>query len=263
MAYSLLLAGIVIEAITLVVVVCRQGFRRFPIFTLYLAWGLLGDAGGYYLELHAVNQYAQIYPWELAIDSLFQFGVLFELSRSVFKPVRQFLPKWFPILLGLVILIVCAAIWPLARAAEVSDLTRNDRLLLHLQQSFSILRILFFLALAGFSQLLSLDWRDRELQIATGLGIYSMVSVAVSVLHARPALRPQYNLMNELAAASYACSLLYWIVSFIQQEAARREFTPQMQSFLLAVAGTARTARMDLSESTRLKKDRNTREPKD
>ena len=96
----------------------------------------------------------------------------------------------FPSCLGLVILAVCAAIWPLARAAEVPDLSRELHRLLHLQQSFSILRILFFLLLAGCSQLLSLDWRDRELQIATGLGIYSMVSVAVSVLHARPQLRP-------------------------------------------------------------------------
>jgi hypothetical protein len=43
--------------------------------------------------------------------------------------------------------------------------------------------------------------------------------------------------------------LLYWFYSFAQQEVARREFTPQMQSFLLTVAGAAHSSRVALSES--------------
>lgn len=245
----LLIAGMVMEAITIIVVASRQGFRRFPVFTLYLVWSLIIDAGGYYLSVHNFDLYGRLYPYELAVDSLFQFGVLFELSRSVLRPVRSYLPKWFPILLGLVILAVCAAIWPLARATGVQNLSGESHLLLHLQQSFSILRILFFLLLAGCSQLLSLDWRDRELQVATGLGIYSMVSVAVSILHARPDLRSSYDLMYEFEAGSFICALLYWSVSFVQREAERREFTPQMQSLVLAMAGTARSTRVALTES--------------
>ncbi len=243
----ILLAGTPLEAITLAVVVSRPGLRRFSIFALYLAWNLLIDPAFYYLRLHPAL-YIKLYPYELAIDALFQFGVLFELSRSVFRPVGQSLPKWFPVLLSVVILVICAAIWPLARRTGV-DLAGKDRLLLNLQQSFSILRILFFLALAGFSQLLSLDWRDRELQIATGLGIFSMASVAVSVLHTRPALLPQYDLMNELVQVSYVCSLIYWIVSFVQKEAERREFTPQMQNFLLALAGNAQATRVAMTDA--------------
>ena len=58
--------------------------------------------------------------------------------------------------------------------------------------------------------------------------------------------------------ASYVCSLLYWAYCFAQQEAARREFTPQMQNFLLAVAGTARSSRVSLSRS-RVDNDRDDR----
>jgi hypothetical protein len=49
--------------------------------------------------------------------------------------------------------------------------------------------------------------------------------------------------------ASYLGSLLYWVVSFAQQDAKRREFTPQMERMLLAVAGVARTTRMAITES--------------
>jgi hypothetical protein len=39
------------------------------------------------------------------------------------------------------------------------------------------------------------------------------------------------------------CSLLYWIFSFAQAEAKRREFTPQMHQMLLSLAASARISR--------------------
>jgi hypothetical protein len=113
----------------------------------------------------------------------------------------------------------------------------------------SILRILFFLVLAAGSQLLSIGWRDRELQVATGLGFYSLVSVTVVVLEAHETTESQVYHLNQLIVAGFLCSLLYWLVSFAQKEAERREFTPQMQNFLLAVAGAARSTRVALTDS--------------
>ena len=49
--------------------------------------------------------------------------------------------------------------------------------------------------------------------------------------------------------ASYLCSLLYWVYSFAQKEAERREFTPQMQNVLLAMAGVAREQRLALAQA--------------
>jgi hypothetical protein len=107
----------------------------------------------------------------------------------------------------------------------------------------------FFLLLAGFSQMLSIGWRDRELQVATGLGFYSIVSLAVTVLHSHQSMGDQYRNLNQYESASYILSIVYWVFSFATKEAERREFTPQMQSFLLAMAGTARSTRIALGES--------------
>ena len=121
-------------------------------------------------------------------------------------------------------------------------------LLLRLQQTFSILRVVFFLVIAGSSQVLALGWRNRELQVATGLGFYSLVSLGATMLHAHQSAASRYHLVDQFVAASYFCSLLYWTVSFAQKEAPRQEFSPRMQSFLLAVAGTARLTRVALSD---------------
>ena len=250
-------SGKVAEALVLLLLIWRRVFRTLPIFCFYVAWGVVGDI----IQTAATKRYPtqslRIFVIGAIIDSLFQFGVLLELSDSVLKPVRKFLPRWTPVAVGLLICLVCAAIWPFAKSSVFSDFTVEERVLVHLQQTFSILRILFFLTLAAFSQLLSIGWRDRELQIATGLGFYSMASVAVSVLHTRPEFYSRYHLMDQLVVASYICSLLYWTYCFAQQEAERREFTPQMQNFLLAVAGTARSTRMTMNQAPR---DRDRRE---
>jgi hypothetical protein len=258
--HTLWLAGVGAELSALAVVLYRRTFRTFPVFCIYLAWGLISDVGQFYASLHVSrSSYLLIYVVAMAIDSLFQFGVLLEVSQSVLRPMAKLLPRWTPVAVGVLIILICAAIWPFAKSPGFSGFSLEGRLLIHLQQTFSILRILFFLALAGFSQLLSIGWRDRELQIATGLGFYSMVSIAVAVLHTHQAAGPQYHLLDQIMASSYLCSLLYWVYCFAQQEAARREFTPQMQNFLLAVAGTARTTRIALADSA-AGKDRSRRQ---
>jgi hypothetical protein len=97
--------------------------------------------------------------------------------------------------------------------------------------------------------LLSIGWRDRELQVATGLGFYSLVNVAISILQARQSTRLQYVHLEQFVVAGFLVSLIFWLVSFAQKEAERREFTPQMQSMLLAVAGAARSTRVALEDS--------------
>jgi hypothetical protein len=98
--------------------------------------------------------------------------------------------------------------------------------------------------------MLSLGWRNRELQVATGLGFYSMVSLVVAMLHTHQALGLPYSRLIQVVVVSYLCSFLYWVFCFSQKEAERREFTPQMQSLLLAVAGTARSTRIGLTDDS-------------
>jgi hypothetical protein len=58
-----------------------------------------------------------------------------------------------------------------------------------------------------------------------------------------------YHWLDLLGGVSYLAALIYWVYSFATQPAERREFSPQMQSMLLAVAGAARSTRVALSDS--------------
>jgi hypothetical protein len=189
------------------------------------------------------------------------FCVMVEVSMSVLKPIRALLPSWAILAVGLLFAIGSAAVWMLVKFPGFDKLTGPFQIIVHIQLTSSMVRIVLFLLLAGFSQLLSIGWRDRELQIATGFGFYAVASLSVILLHmdqgASPALRNQYHLLDQLLSASYDCSIGYWIISFAQKVPERREFTPQMQNFLVALAGNARSTRLAMGDKAAIKSDRN------
>jgi hypothetical protein len=254
---KVLFAGIVAEAAIIGLLLYRRVWRILPVFCIYVVWSLLSDIGIYLVQRHfagvSAHGYLIGYVVQTVVDSTLQISVLIELAWSILRPLRPSLSRRTLPLVVLVIFAVGAAIWPFTSVHGLEKLSPLWHNLVHLQQTTSILRILFFMALAGCSQLLSIGWRDRELQVATGLGFYSLVSLAVVMWRTHQGISSQFAVVNLIGESAYFCSLLYWVFSFAQKEAERREFTPQMQSFLLAVAGSARTTRSAISNTGHIK----------
>lgn len=246
------LSGDVASAAVLFLCLRANLIRLTPVFCSYLAWTLCADIALYvaFRQWGAESaQYFKFYLVEMIVDSVFQLSVLVELEWAILRPIRASLPKYSIVILAFLVLAAGAIIWPVARWALPPKLTAVGTVFVQLQQTIAALRVVFFVAMAGFSQVLSIGWRNRELQIATGLGFYSMFSLGIALFHAHQAVGHTYHLLDALGTASYICSLVYWIVSFSQKEEARQEFTPQMRNFLLAVTGAARGTRMALADS--------------
>ena len=250
LANLLIMIGIVAQAAFIVVLVWRRTYRSLPVFFFYIIWGVAGDS--VVLILRTLMHSRNLYPFEIetSIDSLFQYLVLIELAWSILRPIQRLLPRGF--LLGISLIIAAAAVlaWPLSTIKETLEYPSQLLIALHAQRAFAILRILCFLALACCSQFLRIGWRDRELQVATGLGFYSLVSLAGTMVHAHQFFGWRYFYVDVATACSYLVSLVYWVYCFTQQEAARREMTPEMQDLLLAMADVIRRQRSRLSEPT-------------
>jgi hypothetical protein len=241
------------EAVLILVLIRNRVFRTFPAFFLFVCWSFLSDLIFFRLQFLSLSPptYLKFYEIQLVIDASMIFAVLVELAWSILRPIRASLPKNAWIGIAVFIAIVGLVLWPIAGLAlPVNKLLPAGLVFFRLQQTFAILRVVIFLAMAGLSQLLSIGWRNRELQVATGLGFYSIIYLAVAILHTHQASgTPQYHWLDEMGNASYLCALAYWVFSFATKEAERRAFTPQMQTFLLAVAGSARSARISLADT--------------
>jgi hypothetical protein len=256
----LTVSGVAAEAVLILLLLRVRLYQTFPAFLIYVCWSFVNDS--YFLAINYQNYQSSLRIWEISItiDSILVFGVLVELAWSVLRPIRSSLPKYSWVAIVGLILIAGAGVWLIAGLAAPENLTGEYKVFFRLQQTGAILRVVVFLAMAGFSQLLSIGWRNRELQIATGFGFYSIVSLAVAVLHTHQlGSGHRYHWLDEVAGASYIFALSYWVFAFATREAERREFTPQMQSFLLAAAGSARAARIGLGDSSSINSRKNDR----
>lgn len=246
---AVVLAAITAEAIVFALLMRRKAWRTLPIFCAYVAWTCLSDAASLaVISRVSLGAYRHYYIVQITIDSALQFTVLVELMWSVLRPVRDSLPRKTPVVLAVLVLLAGLVIWPLAGMTVPARFTDQEALLFHMQETVAILRVVCFLIMASFSQLLSIGWRDRELQVATGLGFYSIVSLLVAVVHSHQSIGDSYTALDRVGTVSYLGTLAYWIFSFASQEQKRKEFTPQMQQFLLIMSGGARAGRVALSE---------------
>jgi hypothetical protein len=248
---ALWFAYIAVEAALVGLLLYRRVWQTLPVFCAYCAWDVLSNIGVYCISrFFPAGVFFHAYVAQTLLDSVFQLCVLVELVWSLLRPLRSSLPRSAIVVISVLILLAGAVIWPFASFSGLAHYNSKLWLMLtQLQHTVSILRILFFLLLAAGSQLLSISWRDRELQVVTGLGFYSLVSVAVSILQSHQSNSTQYIRLNEFVVVSFFGSLFYWAWCFSQKEAERREFTPQMANFLLAVAGAAHSSRVALTES--------------
>src|SRR5271157_3280847 len=195
---TLWFASFVAEATVVVLLLYRRAWRTLPVFCLYCTWLGLFDAVAFPVLRFFPASYFTVYFAATVIYFALEFGVLVELTWSVLRPYRTSLPRGAVVVVAGLVVALGAAIWPFATIPGFSYLPPEWHFLMRLEQTTSILRILVFLLLAGCSQLLSIGWRDRELQIAAGLGFFSLVSVAVWMNHAGQTYGPQYHILDQI-----------------------------------------------------------------
>lgn len=246
--YILSFLGVAADATLFALLLKRRAYREFPFFFLYITESLISALGMNSIYFFASRDtYFHAYIWDMGISSFLQFALLVELSWSVLKPIRTSLPHGTWVILALMMAIAGALLWPVAGLALPAHLTAAWNFFFRLQQTIAILRIAFFLILASLSHLLAIGWRNRELQIATGLGFYSIISLIINILHTYPATYSFYHQLDQSVVISYFGVLLIWVLSFATQESNRKKFTPQMANFLLYISGSANSSRLSVT----------------
>ena len=239
----------VAEAALVALLVYRHTWRTFPFFLAYNAWSLIGGIAAVVVFQQYQSSYATWYLVQTILDSTLLFGVLTELAWSILRPVRASLSRRALIPVAGLVLAAGIVVWPFASLSNLAGASGEEHYIVQLQQTVSILQIVFLLLLIAGSQLLSIGWRDRELQVASGLGFFSFVSIAAALLRTHQTSYIQYKHLNNAVIGASICCLVYWAVNFARKEAARREFTPEMQRVLLAMAGAAHATRVALTQS--------------
>jgi hypothetical protein len=236
-----------------IVLIRKRLYREFPVFSIYLVWVLAAAlAATLAASRLQPDLYNHLYFISSVFDAILMFSVLVEMTMSVLKPVRDMLPRWTVFAVAGLIGLISIPVWHVATPPGIAAVSKISQYIIRFDISSSMLRIIFFVSLAALSQLLSLGWRDRVVQISTGLGFFSLVSLGVTFLHMNLGVGGQhqndlYHVLDRLVVFAYISSMLYWLVSFWRDVPERKEFTPQMQTFISSLAQSTRSVRLAMS----------------
>jgi hypothetical protein len=238
---ALVLLGLLTEVALLVVLIVRRQYRIFPVFTIYIAFDVLADifigvlfAGASKSVAHSVS--IILLPPQYFLELM----VLLEIAWHVLRPVQVSLPRralqTFAVFLALAVL--CGTL--LAWHADKTGIPIDAKLKGPLDLTVGLLRMLIFVVTAAFAQVLGVGWKDKVLRLATALSFYSAVALILSLVESHSGTSP---VLVRIGAANYMFELgfLTWI--FTTKDVRRREFSPQMERFLVTLAGRAKLAR--------------------
>ncbi|MGC2164070.1 MAG: hypothetical protein WA634_19385 [Silvibacterium sp.] len=225
----------------------RRLYRTFPVFSVYIVWQVISDLLLAWIlsANHGVPSHGYItaYYSFAAIADVLELGVLLEIAANVLSPARQSLQrKILYFFLGTIAVVGICAFFVAAYANAATF--AHPRTFIVMDTTAAILRLITFLLVAGFSQVLGISWKNHVLQLASGLAFYSVVllvaQLAQSRLHAGPLYNSEYQFWGHVQTCGYLCTLYFWCYAFVKKEAPRKEFSPQMTKFLVSISGSTK-----------------------
>jgi hypothetical protein len=249
-------AGFLGHLALLAVLFLRRHVKTFPLFT-----GLIASNIAQTVALYAVHRsgtasdYFRVY-WTFAIfEVALQLGVLYEIASIVFRPLGVWAPDVRRKLCFLVLgafMVAGVLAWfaspPTERVAQSIFVKGN--------LFAAVLLSALFVVTTSLSTRVGLPWRSHVLQLAQGLGIYSIATFIVETADSYfglPTHADDYRIfrfVQHCRIAIYLCSLSYWIVCLSRKELPRRSVTPEMRNRLFHLQSAAayhasRTQRAD------------------
>lgn len=241
---ALWVAGLAGSVLLILTLFRRRAYRSFPVFTAYLVFTLV-DVPLYWVRGHLSDRtYFNVYFVACVPDYLLQLAVLLEIGANVVRPVRRSLPAGVLWLLAGLIFLGSTAALLLTLYSTPHFLAHISILYSQMNLAMAFLRLAVFGAIALFAQVLGIGWKNHVLQLATGLAFYSAIGLIVVLMQNRIGLTGEFHALDQIQVASYVAALAFWIWGFAASEAPRKDFSPQMQSFLVSIAGTARSHRL-------------------
>jgi hypothetical protein len=248
-------AGLVLQAALAFVLVRRKLARFYPAFLIYLLLNLVEDPLGWALQASDPNLYLRYYFVVTILDYVLQLLILFEIARNVIRPSKRSIP--FPIVpVAIVGILLCALIAAsFSPQVQLIGLSHTREILIRVSLLLAILKILLFVTLAVFAQVLGIGWKSHVLQLASGFAFYGAVSLMVQLSSTHIAgtdessYVPHLIRLAQIQGAAYNFTLVFWIWAFSRNEAQRKDFTPQMQEVLVTIAESAKRTRLAVTRS--------------
>jgi hypothetical protein len=234
------------EISLLVVILVRRQYKTFPVFSFYVGFSVLNDiAIGALLVVFSAHTAQSAALALLPLEYLIDLAVLLEIAWNVLRPVHASLPAGsLRVFVAGIALSLLGGILLAYHFGNTGNKIEDIKVPLDL--TVGLMRMLIFVATAAFAQLLGIGWRNKVLQLATGLSFYSAIDLVVSLIGRYSG---DSSALESVRVVASALEMGFFVWVFTTKDVERREFSPQMEQFLVTLAGRAKHARTVLART--------------
>jgi hypothetical protein len=235
-------------AALLLVLLLRQRWRQFPVFTGFVTYSILVSIGLFLISRYSTPKVYRTTYWILAGgDFLFQLGLIFEIARVVLRPTGTWIrdARSSFVLVGVTGTAVAAGLClaiknPPGSTAGIWEI-RGDLFT-------ALLDCGLFLAMLFASNRLGLEWRNHVMALAQGLTLWAFGSAVSDLASIFLGWTQQYRVVQLFPSFLYIAVLLYWAVAFWRPERVRAPLSNEMKDYLVALHSRVQ---YDLQQVTR------------
>ena len=205
-----------LQPLIAVVIIRRELFRQFPVYTIYTIYQVVTIPVIYAelaLQVSRLHYAYTWYPLQMCSIAL-AFGVIFELFRFVLEPYDALKRVWRVIfVVAAAVLVTISVLWIVYGSGPQADrLTQTMNLL---TRSLRLIQAGLMVLLFALSRSLGLSWRSYSFGLALGYGMYAVVELVLN------AMRTQYGnavweLQYTLSTYAYNLMILIWACYILQ-----------------------------------------------
>ncbi len=284
---AVILIYLVLLSALLAVLARKFVFRTSPIFFAYICFYLVVGFAGLLVDRYLPGWYLYFIIFAIVADFIIYLYVLAELGKNVLRFNGAEYSYWQ--VACFIFLLAAVGIFSHTEWAVLPHRSLLSDIYYLAMRVSEVLAFAAFLAFMGWSTLRGLRWPDRELHIAAGFGFRTLEGFVVCILHTQWSEGEAYHRLDLAGQITDLAVLAYWLHYFFvgaggaaavqaanaasgkdqddddagptrrrgfaggafraARNAERREFMPKVRSFLLAVAGAARSMRASLTDS--------------
>jgi hypothetical protein len=220
------------HAALLLVLIVKNRWKTFPVFTSWISFNILRDILLFLIYRHGSESlYAKAYWGAAILDLALQVTLVFEMARIVLKPTGTWVrDAWRSFLLfgaiGAVIAVALAfAVNPSAPTTFGAWITKG--------RLFATLLICeLFASMMFASSRLGLVWRNHVMGLGQGLTVWAVVVLFVDAAHSYFGATWYQDGLAHARIIIYLCATIYWTITFWLSEPKSRTLSHEMQDYL-------------------------------
>lgn len=211
---------------------------RYPVFSGFIGFSAIRTILLFLLwRFSSAASYVNVYWALVGLDTVLQFGLIWEIARTVFRKRNIWADNVRRQLMTLCLVSLIGAIW-LAHLQQTRGFGPFQTAVLKTNYCAAVLMSALFAGMIVLSSKACVNWNSHIASIATGMAVYTFSAILIEAVDNLSGFGGRNTLFAALQMTRkllYLACVIYWSYSLSRTEPAQRTMSPRMEGQISAL----------------------------